>query len=168
MLRPQDIVVLLDLVVSDSPSRKQQEIARAIGLSQGEVHNCLRRCAEAGLYDPESRQVMRHALLELLVHGLKYFMPAVLGGAARGVPTGWAAPPLAAEIVSAPEDRPVWPHPDGHARGQALEPIYHSAPDAALANPELYELLALIDAIRIGRARERKRAAEILTQRLSP
>ncbi len=111
---------------------------------------------------------MRHAFLELLVHGLKYFMPAELGAPSRGVPTAWAAPPLAAEIVSAPEDRPVWPHPDGHARGPALAPIYESAPAAALADPRLYEVLALVDAVRVGRARERKRAAELLAERLSP
>ncbi len=33
MLRPQDIVVLLELAVSGRPGQRQQDIARAVGLS---------------------------------------------------------------------------------------------------------------------------------------
>jgi hypothetical protein len=51
----------------------------------------------------------------------------------------------------------VWPFPEGEHRGVTLEPLYKSAP-AALRDPFLYELLALIDALREGRVRERKLA----------
>jgi hypothetical protein len=40
-------------------------------------------------------------------------------------------------------------------------------PDAARSDPKLYELLALVDAIRVGRARERKLAESELEKRLA-
>jgi hypothetical protein len=68
--------------------------------------------------------------------------------------------------VTADDLPPVWPHPEGATRGVALEPLYPSAPVAALRDPALYELLALIDAIREGRARERKLAEDELRARI--
>jgi len=60
----------------------------------------------------------------------------------------------------------VWPHPEGQVRGESLEPLYPSAVDAALKDTKLYECLALVDALRVGRARERKLAIDFLTQSL--
>ncbi|MFA7336894.1 MAG: hypothetical protein WC028_08890 [Candidatus Obscuribacterales bacterium] len=60
----------------------------------------------------------------------------------------------------------MWPDPQGKARGYQLSPLYGSVPKAASMDSSLYELLALVDAIRDGRARERKLAAEQLHQRL--
>jgi hypothetical protein len=51
---------------------------------------------------------------------------------------------------------PVWPWREGGTRGIALEPLYRTAPAAALRDPILYGLLALVDVIRDGRARGRK------------
>ena len=60
----------------------------------------------------------------------------------------------------------MWPFPDGHHRGVSLDPLYKTAPAAALRDPFLYELLALIDALREGRARERKLAEKELIARI--
>ena len=60
----------------------------------------------------------------------------------------------------------VWPAADGDVRGQAIEPLYASAPNAARKDSELYQMLALVDALRVGRARERNMAAEELSKRL--
>jgi hypothetical protein len=62
---------------------------------------------------------------------------------------------------------PVWPDPEGEVRGEELRPLYRSAPGAARKDPALYELLALVDAIRGGRARERNLAVEELKGRLA-
>lgn len=51
-------------------------------------------------------------------------------------------------------------------RGIAVQPLYKSVPMAAKKDKRLYEYLALVDAIRGGRARERSKAIEILSQRL--
>jgi hypothetical protein len=45
--------------------------------------------------------------------------------------------------------------------------LYRSAPRAAQRDADLYECLALIDAIRGGRARERKLAEELLQKKLA-
>jgi hypothetical protein len=62
---------------------------------------------------------------------------------------------------------PVWPHPEGGTRGQGLRPIYMSVPDASLRDAELYEWMALLDAIRSGRAREREPAVGMIRKRLA-
>jgi hypothetical protein len=51
-------------------------------------------------------------------------------------------------------------------RGVGLEPLYKSAPLAALRDPVLYEFLAIADALRDGRARERNLAERDLVKRL--
>lgn len=60
----------------------------------------------------------------------------------------------------------VWPHPDGEVRGEGFEPLYPSAVDAARRDGKLYECLALVDALRIGRAREKALAIDLLAKRL--
>ncbi len=105
-------------------------------------------------------------VLEFLVHGLKYVFPAKRGEMTRGVPTSYAAPPLNAHIARGTEPIPVWPFPEGTERGVSFEPLYRSVPAAAMRDPALYELLAIADALREGRARERKVAEEQLRERL--
>jgi hypothetical protein len=84
----------------------------------------------------------------------------------RGVPTSYAAPPLARQIAGGADLPPVWPYAEGKQRGVGLEPLYKTVPAAALRDPVLYELLALIDALRDGRARERRLAEQELSARL--
>jgi hypothetical protein len=47
-----------------------------------------------------------------------------------------------------------------------VQPLYKTAPLAARRDADLYEILALVDAIRVGRARERQRGLELLAERL--
>jgi len=106
-------------------------------------------------------------LLEFLVHGVKYAFPPKRGALTRGMPTGYAAPPLNKVIVDSSELPPVWPFAEGTVRGEAFEPLYPSVPQAAARDARLYELLALVDAIRDGRARERNLAAKELELRFA-
>ena len=62
---------------------------------------------------------------------------------------------------------PIWPDPDGTRQGVAVEPLYRSVPVAAKNDAALYDLLALVDALRIGRARERAIAETEIDHRLS-
>jgi len=95
----------------------------------------------------------RTALLEFLQHGIRYAFPASTGALTRGVPTGYAASPLNRIIVSDDDPSPVWPLATGAVRGYSFEPLHKNVPQAALEDPRLYELLALVDALRGGRAR---------------
>ena len=141
------------------------ELATALQMSASEAHAAVKRAVRSGLVDDVSRTARRSALLEFLLHGVRYLIPPVWTGVTRGVPTSYAAPPLNASIV-ADDLPPVWPHPEGPTRGQGLVPIYRSVPNAALKDPALHEWLALVDAIRSGRARERELAARIIRERL--
>lgn len=169
-LRPQDVFVLLAIArPAELPFNSFGELAGRTGISPGEVHKSLRRASAAGLYHAESRLVAAEPLREFLVHGVRYAFPAVRGAVARGVPTGIAASPLDAAFGGASlpaELAPVWPDPMGTRRGYSIEPLYRTVPAAASRDPWLYELLALTDALRDGRARERSAAQDALSARL--
>lgn len=160
-MRPQDIVILLKMVARKEPWR-HLDLALELGLSQSEITQGLERCKQAGLVDPSKRHPIKAALAEFVIHGLKYVFPAQPGPLCRGVPTAHSAPPLAGHIVSNEIDQYVWPHSEGEMRGQAIQPLYPSVPQAAKKDPKLHEALALIDAIRVGRAREQRLAIEAL------
>ena len=50
--------------------------------------------------------------------------------------------------------------------GYSISPLYKSVPKAVADDQALYEMLALVDAIRDGRARERELAVKELAGRL--
>lgn len=165
-IKPQDILVLLKIIAMGNRNWRQSEIADELGISRAEVSNVLERCAAVGLVDEDKRVPQRAALLEFIQHGLKYVFPAKPGPLCRGIATSHSAPPLAKKIVSEPGDAYVWPRADGDLRGQEIEPLYPSISSIDFKKaPKLYEMLALVDAIRVGRARERKLAVEELDKR---
>ena len=169
ILKPQDIVVLLKLIAIGPEPWTFQRLAVELSISQSEVHAGVRRAVAARLMSDAttaSGRPVRDALLEFLVHGVKYAFPPERGALTRGVPTGYAAPPLNKLIVGSSDPPPVWPYAEGSVRGLAFAPLYPSVPAAALKDARLYELLALVDAIRDGRARERTLAAKELESRL--
>lgn len=165
-IKPQDIAVLLKLVALGERKWRHVDLATALGLSQGEISFSLNRCRTVGFMDSAKKKVMKAALLEFLVHGLKYVFPAKPGPVSRGLPTAHSAAPLAGKIVAPAEDMYIWPYENGRARGQSIAPLYEKAPQAAEKDKALYELLALVDAIRAGRAREQAMAIRELEARL--
>jgi DNA-binding Lrp family transcriptional regulator len=164
-LLPQDVLVALKLALAGR-RLPYAELAAELGLSASQAHQSVKRAVDAGLLLPDSLLANRRALEEFLIHGLKYVLPPRRGPLARGVPTSHSAPPLDRVIVDAGTPV-VWPDPEGTVRGESLEPIYKTAPMAARRDPRLYQLLALIDAIRAGRARERKLAEKKLQELLA-
>jgi hypothetical protein len=166
-LKPQDVLVALKLVASMPGSAwTQPDLARSLHVSASEVNHGLKRLTACHLYNPRERRVVRACLQEFLVSGLRYVFPAKRGGIARGLPTAHAASPLNAHFAKTDAPPPVWPDPEGTVRGEMLEPLYRSAPKAARLDKRLYELLALVDAVRSGRARERELAVKELRSRI--
>lgn len=168
-LKPQDLLVLLKVAAHPGQRWTYAALGEALTLSASEVHACVRRAVAAGLVVTRSRgdwAPVRPALIEFAVHGVRYVWPAQLGPVKRGVPTSFGVEPLAAKISAGGDEAPVWAHLAGKAKGPSLSPIYHSAPQAALVDPALHRLLALQDAIRAGRARERSLATDLLTKEL--
>lgn len=165
MLKPQDVVVLLHLAGA-LPSKSYQQLSAELGISASEVHQALRRADESGLYDFRAKNVRTAALLELVCHGLRYVYPAKRLPRSRGVATSVSAEPLREHFSGIDGDEVVWPDPDGDAYGDGLEPLYKSVPSAARRNPVLHRRLALVDAIRAGRTRERRLAMDLLAEEL--
>lgn len=162
MRSPIDVAVAIVLV--EHPGMKFDAIAQLLGISVSKAFDAVKRLAEVGLVLPEGRRVNRLALLEFLEHGLQYTFPAKLGNVRRGVPTAHAAPPLSAEFDAGDEIH-VWPSADGQARGRAIEPLVPKASELPRRAPHLYETLALVDALRVGRVRERSAALDELRGR---
>ena len=163
--KSQDVVVALKIALGGLRS-SYADLALQLGMSASEVHASVRRLIDARLLDPDSKNVRREALRDYLVHGVPHAFPASPKEITRGMPTAWAAPAMAQKTVGADQIPPVWPDPDGSVQGAAVEPLYSSVPHAARQDPELYALLAFVDALRIGRARERSIAEKEIGQRL--
>jgi hypothetical protein len=165
-IKPQDIAILLKLVSLGDRKWRHIDLVASLGLSQTEISFSLNRCRTVGFLDSAKKKVMKVALLEFLVHGLKYVFPARPGPVSRGMPTAHSAAPLARSIVASADDNYVWAYDNGRVRGQSIAPLYDKAPLAAEKDKALYELLALVDAVRAGRAREQALAVRELEARL--
>jgi predicted XRE-type DNA-binding protein len=163
-IKPQDILILLKIISINSDAWNQKPIAEDLGLSQSEVSESVARSKYAGLLDPKGKKVMKLALMEFLQYGIRYAFPQKPGPVVRGIPTSHSASPLKEEIQST--ENYVWPYAKGTVRGHSIIPLYGSVPEAALKDEVLYELLALVDALRVGRAREKEIAVVELKKRL--
>ena len=165
-MKPQDILILLKLCLLEGQGWTQMQLAESLGISASEVNHGLKRLEAAQLYDPLEREVMKYSFNDLLVHAVRHIFPPKLGPMKRGMPTSHSGPSLSKDIVFDASDIYVWPDPNGSSRGQSLQPLYPSVPSAAKNDPKLYELLSLVDALRVGQAREVNLAKQLLRERL--
>jgi hypothetical protein len=138
-------------------------LARELHMPLATVQRALGRLGATPAFDTERRHVNIAGCEELFEHALLFVAPASLGDRARGTPTAWAVPALAKRLrVSADAPQPVWPQPRGRVRGVAVRPLHPGVLALAAADPEMHELLALTDAVRLGDARISKRALGLL------
>ncbi len=142
------------------------QIALSIGLSPSETNAAIRRLEKSGLFSSMTGKPVRSAMEEFLIHGVKYCFPATLGTIDRGIPTSHSALPLSNQLIGGDDQIYVWPYADGNVKGVSIDPLYKSVPKAALQDQNLYECLALIDALRIGKAREKNLATDLLIERI--
>ena len=168
VLKPQDLVVLLKIHLEPSGSWTFSGLSEGLRISASEVHSALKRAGYAQLYSQTRRQVRLHNLREFLEYGMRYAFPAQPGSMARGIPTAWSTSPLLGRLGTAARPMLVWPDPRGEVSGLSIQPLYRTVPFAARLDPRLYELLALLDGLRLGRSRERAIATEELSARLIP
>ena len=168
-LKPQDLLVLLKVAAHPPQHWTYAVLGEALAMSASEAHACVKRAVACGLAVEPARgewSPVKPNLLEFIVHSVRYIWPATPGPVKRGVPTAFGAEPLASHLAVAAGEAPVWAHPTGSAKGPTVSPLYRTAPLAALADPALHRLLALLDALRVGRARERSLAATLLEAEL--
>ncbi len=187
ILKPQDIFITLKLVALGNEPWSYVRLATELFMSASEINAGVKRSLRAGLligghqqtvYEKKLMNSMnmegshshwpnRQAIFEFLVHGVKYSFPPDLGQVSRGIPTATAAAPIKKNFMIVDELPPVWPYPEGEVKGYSFSPIYRSAPQAALYDQKLYELLVILDTLRDGKARERDVATQELDLRLN-
>jgi predicted transcriptional regulator len=162
-MRPHDIVVLLKIAAKGKEPWLMKDLSYELGISSSEISESLNRSVMAGLIASDKKRLMNNAILDFLEFGLRYVYPQQPGSKARGIPTSHAAPPLNNEITS--NDPYVWSYKEGTIRGESIEPLHPNVPSACLKDPFFYEYMALCDALRVGKARERKLAIDELKKR---
>lgn len=168
ILKPQDVLLILKLAALGGKPWTQAQLASELGFSQGEVSGGLKRALAARLLVSGSG-VAKPAgtlLVEFLLHGVPYVFIPERGALTRGMPTAEAAPVFKRLLAPTDQSLPVWPDPNGTVRGESFSPLYRSAPWAARQDADLYDLLALVDGLRGGRARVRSFASQELRKRL--
>lgn len=163
-MKPQDILVLLKIIALDSKEWQQLSLAQELNMSQSEISQSLQRSKYAQLVDFSGKKVNRMAFYEFLTQGLPYVFPQRPAAIVRGMATAHSAVPLNKTINST--ETYVWPFAKGNTRGQAVLPLYSSAIEASLKDATLYELLAMVDALRVGSTREKEIAKLELKKRI--
>lgn len=163
-MSPLDVVVLLKIISLGNQPWNQKPLADSLGISQSEISKSIARSKFAGLLDSTGKSVRRLAMMDFLQYGIAYIFPQQAGALVRGIPTAHSAVPLNTIIQST--EAYVWPSGKGNLRGQSITPLYPSVIDAVENDQKLYELLALVDAVRVGRAREKELAIKELKNRV--
>jgi hypothetical protein len=169
-LKEYDVLVACKLYAHELSRREwtYYDLSQQLGLSASSAHEAVDRCRCSGLLLP-SREVSRKHLRDLLVVAVPRIFYATRGSLASGMPTSVHAAPIRGRFNPGRGDRvAVWPLGEGEPgrAGEAVVPLYPSAPMAAARDAVLYELLALVDVLRVGGPSERERAVELLDERL--
>jgi len=165
-IKSQDILVLLKVLCEGRKKWKYESLQVDLHLSVSAIHRSLERCVRARFISPSPfNDIYILNISEFLIHGIPYTFAIEPGKLTRGIATAHSAPPLNEKIISEKEIY-VWPYLKGKLRGQSIEPLMKHVPEIVQHDKSLYEILALIDAIRIGRTREKEIAANLLKEKL--
>lgn len=169
MLKPIDLLVGLKILYN--PGRGQLDLASKLCISSSQVNSAIKILLTSNLLvlrDNRAYPIL-NAFEEFILFGLKYCYPIKVGEPTIGIPTAYAASPLAKKITLSSDHIPVWPYINGNAKGLALEPLHKNVPKALIEFPDpgLFTCLVLIDALRIGRAREKNLAIKLLRQQFT-
>ena len=163
-MKSQDVVVLLKIIALNNDIWQQIPLAKSLKMSQSEVSQSIARSKYAGLLDDSGKRVMRQVLMDFLQYGLAIVFPVKPGAVVRGIPTAHSAAPLNKDISS--DEFYVWPFAKGNVRGHGITPLYATVPQAVLEDEQLYAMLALADALRVGKSREKNIAVQELKNRI--
>ena len=155
-MRPQDVVILLALIIDGGQSSKIKDLSTKLVISASEVSESLNRSSIAGLLLPDSRVVNKDAFLKFLEHGLQYVFPAQLGPVMSGIFTAHSESSLYLNFSS--EEKLVWADELGKERAPSILPLYPTVIKAVKKDRLLYKLLALCDIIRTGDLSDKNKA----------
>jgi hypothetical protein len=161
-MRPQDIVILLKLISLGEKVWQYRDLSASLSISISEISESLSRSEQAGLIN--GKRVARNSLMEFIQYGLHYVFPQKPGAIATGIPTAHSHPYYKKYIVSS--NPYVWQSFNGNIRGESIEPLHKGMIGSATQDEVFYLLLASVDIIRVGKAREIKIAIEVLKEHI--
>lgn len=164
-MKAQDILILLKKITTQGRKLSDRGVAESLGISASSVSESLERCRKAQLIDRRKKTVNILALQEFLIHGIAYVFPVEVGRVGRGIATYVSASPIKEQIAGGTE-KYVWHYVKGEERGQQIEPLYPTVPEAVLRDGELYQLLVIVDVLRMGKVREKEIAIKELSERI--
>lgn len=177
MMKSQDLLILLKIISLHQGGAARSEdfsvraLASATGIGKTEIGASINRSMDVGLLKHDRKtglpKANSKALLDFISYGLRYVFPAEPGALQRGLLTGLEAPGLEGLLSSLAQYHYVWPDGQSADTGQAIVPLYKTAAFAARRDSRLYQLMALVDAVRLGDAREVAIARAALKDRLS-
>jgi len=159
-MRPQDIAILLKIILKKDEPWQNKDLAAELFLSPAEITHSLQRSAVAGLLNSEKKKVHKQTLVEFIEYGLHVVFPVIPGGIVNGLYTAHSHPFMQQHFSSL--FGYVWPDVTGKNRGQSVQPLYKEVVKASMLDAELYKTFALLDVIRVGKARELKVAIQEL------
>lgn len=167
LLRPLDVIVLLNIVLKEK-SWTIEEVATDLSTAKSAVHRSLKRAAVARLYIPSTKSVNKNNLIEFINHGIKFCFPAQRSSIAMGIPTAYSGPPLKKKIAASKEAIPlIWPSAQfPEVKGESIAPLEKITVMEKIyqSNPKLYEVLTLVDAVRVGSTREIESARKMISK----
>lgn len=167
MLRALDIVIGLKLICQ--PGLGQVKTAEQLGLQQSQVSNSIKRLLDRRLFWNGKRKLQPNfQAWEELLPILHFFYPASPSEITIGMPTSYGAPPLNKVMNAGDDPIPVWSCGHCKTKGLRVEPLHRNLPDSLVEHPDqdFYELLTLVDALRIGSSRDKKYGKELLVEKL--
>jgi len=159
-IRPQDIVVLIKLIVlgKKNISWLKKDLADELCLSNSEITKVFVRLQATGLFSANSNVIQRTTFYEFLIYGLKITFPPFIGSETRGVLTGVNA----LKEGGIRGTNYVWESYEGQHRGISVSPLYPDIVLAAKKDDLLYQALCACDMLRVGQTREVNFAREWL------
>ena len=163
-MRPHDVAILLKIACKGRQNWLMKDLSYELGISASEISESINRSVIAGLLGSDKKSLNKLALLDFLKAGLPYVYPQQPGALVKGMAAAHSPPPLNKKITS--DEHFVWHYANGNVRGSAITPLHPKIPEACIKDAKFYEFMALTDAIRVGKVRERKIAFEMLKERI--
>jgi hypothetical protein len=171
-LKAKDVLVACRLAVGGrirgkgEPTRRELADELFMGLSsvQESVQSLLDRGIVVRAPNRRGSAVVAQGLLtSVLVSVVPILYPAERIGIVWGMPTSVFGNELA-ERFAGSRGAVVWPYAAGTVSGNGLVPLYPTVPRACAKNVALHKLLAAVDVLRVGLAREREAAEKYIAE----
>lgn len=184
-LRPLDFLILCKLVANTG--RTYDFLSESLGISRSQIHKSVKMLEVCGFLG-DGMRINKKAFLVFALGGARFSFPVEKQGICDGVSTGLRAVGFGESVggggggiaggggavngvvngVVVPEHL-VWPcegQGDGvRVTGRGIKPL-HPAALRATNDQKFWDLLALVDAIRVGDDKESKVAMAVMRERV--